>query len=191
MNQYSVKINRRDQALEVSGDKEWVEAKLQEFAAVYADLPADVEAERDPPGRARSAQKSRKGTSAKGEATKGVRRRPGRPQKDAAVAARLTSEVKQKIQEYRDARSTSFAKKAPNAVTIVAGALREELEMTEISEDDIYTVYSVMGWPAPNITKAMENAQARDRYLSGLTEGKRELTQAGETFARHGSVNEE
>lgn len=191
MNEYSAKINRRDHVLEVFGDREWVEAKLEEFAWVYADPPGDEKPKRD--GRARSTAKKsqRKRTGSKGEAAKPARRRSGRPQKDAALAAELTSQVKQQIQEYRDARSTAFGKKAPNAVAIIAGVLRDELEMTEVTEDHIYTVYSVMGWPAPNITKAMDNAYERDHYFGGLSDGKRELTQAGETFARHGSVNAE
>jgi hypothetical protein len=191
MTQYAVKINRREGALEVIGDKAWVDEKLLEFAAVYAEAPAD-EGEHARARRASATGKrpQRKRTNTEGETTKPPRRRNGRPQKNAELATKLTSQVKHKVQDYRDARSTAFEKKAPNAVAIIAGALRDELEMTEVSEDDIHTVYSVMGWPAPNITKAMENAYERDHYLGGLHKGNRELTQAGETFARHGSVNE-
>jgi hypothetical protein len=191
MTEYSIKINRRDGRLEVAGDKEWVDAKLQELADVYGDLPTVDNGDPGTASKRRPKARATKTSTTGNTATKQPRRRKSsRPQKNAELAGKLTSQVKRKLQEYRDARSTAFDKKAPNAVAIIAGALREELEITEVSEDDLYTVFSVMGWSAPNITKAVLNAYSRDHYFGGATGGKRELTQAGESFARHGSVDE-
>jgi hypothetical protein len=62
--------------------------------------------------------------------------------------------------------------------------------VTEIAEDDLYTAYSVMSWRAPNVRNALLNAYERDKFFGGATEGKRGLSQSGETFARHGALND-
>jgi len=194
MSEYSVKINRRDGALEVAGDKDWVDQKLRELAPVF-QAPIEVETGDDsrtgtpvaPTRRRQTASRSKQRGNGQGKQLR--RRKTARPQKNADLATKLTSPIKQKLQEYRDARSAAFNAKATHAAAIIAGFLRDELDVTEIGEDELYTVYSVMGWRAPNVRSALVNAYERDKFFGGATEGKRELTQSGETFARHGAVN--
>ena len=83
---------------------------------------------------------------------------------------------------YVDARRTAFDKKTTNAIAILAGFLRDEVNVSKVDEDDLYTIYSVMGWPAPDIGAALRNAYNRERFFGGLTDGKRELTHTGENF---------
>jgi hypothetical protein len=192
MSEYSVRINRRDGAVEVSGDKDWVDEKLRQLAPVYEAPVTDEGANRTTQPRKRTKRsKPKDGGPVETKEKQPRRRRSGRPQRSADLAAKLTSQVKQELQEHRDARSTAFDKKATNQAAIIAGFLRDELEMNEVGEDDLYTIYNIMGWSTPTVRSALMNAAERDKYFGGMTDGKRELTQKGENFARHGSVNAE
>lgn len=56
-----------------------------------------------------------------------------------------------------------------------------------IDEDDLYTVYSVMGWTgdAPsNYRSQINNARQRNGYFGRWAEGRVQLTHAGERFGR-------
>jgi hypothetical protein len=98
------------------------------------------------------------GKQAKETAKRARRRAAGRPQKDPDLEVKLTREVRQQLQEYRDARSAAFDDKVPNAVAIIAWFLRDQLDVDRVDEDDLYTAYAVMGWPIPNIGSALRNA---------------------------------
>ena len=188
---YSVKINRRDGAVEVSGDKDWVDAKLRELADVYAEPPSDDGGGNGGPSAPTKKQAGkRKATkSTKATGTKQPRRKAGRAQKNAELAGKLTRDAKQKLQGYVDARRAAFDKSATGQMAILAGFLRAEMNMDLVDADDLYTIYSVMGWPSPNILTALTNAYTRDKYFGGVTDGKRELTQNGENFAYHRSLD--
>jgi len=46
-----------------------------------------------------------------------------------------------------------------------------------------------MGWPVPgNPRAALANANQRDGYFTGFSNGKVQLTRAGQDFGRHDSI---
>jgi hypothetical protein len=76
---YSVKINRRDGAIEIAGDKEWVNEKLAQFADVFTmplpDSATDSDSDAAANERKKSFRSRRKTKATTNGETKPARRR--------------------------------------------------------------------------------------------------------------------
>ncbi|HEV7750833.1 MAG TPA: hypothetical protein VGO71_04790, partial [Baekduia sp.] len=169
---YTVKINRRDGVVEITGsDKDWIAEQLERLAVVYIEEVADA----DPPmvsevgAEPVNGDGTAGGDDATGTAPKpATRRKKGggyRGTRNAALVAELTADVQQKLATYQDARKSHW-KDATDQAAIVAKFLKDERQMDGVTPDDLYTVFDVMGWRGPNPKNALQNARYRNRYFT-------------------------
>jgi hypothetical protein len=190
--EYSIKINRRDGAVEITGgDKEWVDAKLKELAIVFRDVPAQPlrtletnTADRGQPavGGNEAPERARRGKRGLGRATT-------RAKKNPELEKLLTSDARRKLEAFVAARRVAFDDNLQAQSAILATFLMDELGQQSIDRHDLYTIYSLMGWQGPaNPGAALLNAQQRNGYFTGFSGGKTQLTHTGENFGRFGSV---
>lgn len=182
-NEYSIKINRQEGALEITGDKDWVSSKLEELKELYAEYtPAPVKVDGSTKtGKVPRPKKSKKQTK-KQLSSK-------RPQKNTELEAKLTKEVKGKLASFVEERQASYDRSQPSQAAIIARFLQKELRSEGVDQNDTYTVYTTMGWKMPrNLTSQLNNAMSRNKYFSGISKGKYVLSVAGENFADHDSV---
>lgn len=184
---YRVKINGETGEIDISGpDKEWVAAQ---FAVALAQ---SGESSGGGGGRSKRSTPRKTPRTADPDPSengggKRTRRRAssGRASRDAALEAKLTKPVQADLQKYRDERET-YWKPIGNQAAIIASFLEDNLDIEAVGPDQLYTVYSVMGWPTPsNFKKQLENAHYRNGYFGGFTDGAAALTHKGENFARH------
>jgi hypothetical protein len=196
--EYSIKINRRDGALEITGpEQSWVDAKLQELQTVYMDPLPDAEdgAESSTPsntGKRAQRRPTKKaappvgGSESAPKPKAATRRRSGRPKRNPDLEAVLTREAKEGLQEYIHERQAAWDKKQTNQAVIIATYLHDELDWTGVDENDLYTVYRALGLDGPtNFRSVLQNAYNRDKFFSGMEEGKYSLSLPGENFARN------
>lgn len=159
---YMVKINRRDGAIEVSGDKEWVEEKLVEFADVYNVPAQDVPAAESGPLRPRQRSRSRrKPKPMENGTTKAPRRRAGAPSRvkglDLAPKGKLSFDAfvveKQPGNQHdRNVSSVYY--------------LAEVAEIGPVTMDHVYTCYRDRGWAVPaDLRNSLQLTASRKGFL--------------------------
>jgi hypothetical protein len=201
---YSIKINKRDGALEIAGpSQEWVDAKLAELNGIYTTPlePGGEGAQDSRRGPAAPRPRSRRGEAPRdkgakaapeetGSAPRRARRSGGRPQRNAELEARLPRDLLEKFSTYIEARKAAWDKKQTNQMAIIATFLEDEIGWTGIDEHDAYTVYRALGIEGPtNYRSTLQNAYGRDRFFSGMDDGKYSLSMPGEKFGRSGSLD--
>jgi hypothetical protein len=186
---YSVKINRRDGVLEITGaDKDWISDQLRRLAIIYTE-PAPVNTSRGrgstSAGEASTDPQAAETHEAKGRAHK--RGGTTRGSRNVELEQKLTAEIKARLKAYVDERSNAW-KKQTAQVAIISTFLLDELSWGSVDGDDIYTVCVTMGWPAPgNPRSSLENARCRNGYFGGWSDGRLQLSHKGENFGRHDS----
>jgi hypothetical protein len=185
--EFVIRLNRREGSLEISGpDKEWINEKLKELSVVYeAEPPAKParKAEDESAADKKEQQKTPRARKAAGRSS-------GRSQKNPALEKQMVSETKKKLQAWADARNKAFDSGLPAQAAILGAFLMDELQMGSIDSDDLYTLYSIMGWSIPGNPRAqLSNAQIRNGYFTGFKDGKTQLSHTGETFGRNGALN--
>lgn len=201
---FSIKINRRDGALEISGpERDWVDAKLAELSDVYTGPLPDVsegdansDAKRSTtkhrPKRANK-PKTTENADGKGDAPanqKRARRSGGRPQRNPELEVKLTRDLLHKFNEFIEERRAAWDKKQTHQTAIIATFLEDEIGWPAIDEDDLYTVYRALSLDGPtNYRSTLQNAYGRDKFFTGITDGKYTLSISGEKFGRSGSVS--
>ncbi len=198
---YQVKINRRDGVLEITGpDKVWIAEQLDKLAVVYNDVPLADPAPgigASAPNGARSAgdanQKRPVKASAEGQDESPPRRSRGRGsgfrgRRNDELARRLTAEVRGSLQSFVDERRPNFSD-GPNQAAILAAFLQTDLDWDTVGANDLYTIYDVMGWPAPNPRNALDNGKTRKNYFTTVGRGRYQLSHTGERFGRHEAKN--
>jgi hypothetical protein len=105
----------------------------------------------------------------------------------ARLEAKLTREVRTALEAYVDERRPNLTQ-ATDQAAIMATFLEDNADVSGgVTVDELYTVYAVMGWPAPN---PLENARNRKGYFSGQRDGRYPLTHTGERFGRHDSASQ-
>lgn len=194
--EYSIKINRRDGALEITApDGPWVDAKLQELTSVYTDpLPADPPENGTPDSgpstkRAKRARAAASPPAPSDDATPPtptkVRRRNGRPSKNPELEPKLTRDVLTKLQTCIEERQVAWDKKQTHQAAIIATFLHDTIAWPGVDADDLYTVYRALGLDGPtNFRSLLQNATTRDKFFQGVTNGKFVLSLPGENFGR-------
>jgi hypothetical protein len=201
---FSIKINRHEGALEIAGpEQEWVDAKLAELSEVYTSPLTAVSEGDDNSGpkkapkrtRARSPARSTSSENTEGRTNAPAkpqrsRRSSGRPQRNPELEAKLTRQLLEKFAAYVAKRQAAWDKKQTHQTAIIATFLEDEINWTGIDEDDMYTVYRALSLEGPtNYRSTLQNAYGRDRFFTGINEGKYALSMAGEKFGRSGSLN--
>ena len=199
--QYSVKINRQEGAVEVVGpDRDWVDAKLTQLSPVYEAAPGDESSEQNSSTGAKNTG-VRKTTSRKpaARANPGDTKKPkarrgaggGRAERNAELQAVFTKNLRDKFDAYVADRRTAWDKNDPNQAAIIATFLLKELEWAAIDKNDLYTVYAAMGLPTPsNMDSQLNNAKQRYKYFGPAQDGKFPLSHGGERFGEHESRNQ-
>lgn len=196
--EFSIKINRRDGALEINGpEQEWVDRKLIELRDVYTgQLPSVSEAvtHSEPPvtqqtrrkGPARPTNMTKSGAAdVSAEKANRPRRSGGRPQRNPELESKLTREVVERFMNYVAERQQSWDKKQTHQAAIIATFLEEELGWPGVNEDDLYTIFRLSGLEGPtNYRSMLQNAYGRDKFFVGAEDGKYKLSVAGEKFGR-------
>lgn len=196
---YSVKINRRDGIVEITGpDKDWIAEQLERLAVVYGETPPD---EGHAGGSGAGAQEDETGTGGKStrakprtdddEATPRRRARGSggsRGKRNDELAGKLTPEVRSALDVFVEERRPNFTD-GPNQAAILAAFLQTELSWSTVAPDDLYTIYDMMGWPGPVPKSALDNAKTRKNYFTSAGRGKYQLSHTGERFGRHEAKN--
>jgi hypothetical protein len=144
---YSLKINRREGSIEVSGDKEWVEEKLAEFAGVLT-APLSVEPDdSDTASKQRRAARSRRKPKAKASA--GAAAKTARRRSSSATWVKgldLAPKGKQSFGEF-------VAEKNPKSQHDRSAAsvyyLTEIAEIAPVTSNHVYTCYRDQNWDMP------------------------------------------
>lgn len=182
---YSIKINREEGVVEISGpDKDWIAEQLDKLTVVFQETPAPQSEKRskratpkggedpEPDGASNGKQRRRRGGSSR------AKRVPELEQK-------LGSSVRNQLQKWRDERESHF-KSLSKQAAIIATFLLDVLKWEDVGPDELYTVYVMMGWPPPGTPKSqLENARARDQYFGPWESGKVKLSHTGERFGRN------
>lgn len=194
--EFSVRINRKDGIVEVDGsDKEWVAQQVKNLAVVYEEPPATLrepvpvplasKSEGPPVNAAADAPSPRRATTRRRGGSRGSTTRASRK---PALEAALTPELRGALQTFVEERSRAWAAKT-NQAPIIATFLMDNVGWDGwIDDNDLYTVYSVMGWPAPtNFRSQLNNGRSRNGYFGNWVEGRVQLAHAGEQYGRHGS----
>ena len=170
--------------MEITGPDEDGAEQLRFLEAVYAgeleDDPDGVDSSTVandkvsiPVGKASGARKRSKGGGFRGTRNDELATQLGRP------------DMQQKLVDYRDERSAHFSQ-APDQAAIIAKFLKDNCDVATVTPNDLYTVYDLLGWPAPNPANALSNAKSRKGYFRKESSGYA-LTHTGEQFALHGS----
>ena len=187
---YSVKVNRqrgssrsplRTRSGSPSSWTSWptssypVERTLRRLPCVSGNRPW---------GRtARRSSRRRRGPATTTRARGGGRK----PKVDEELRQQLTAEVRKKLEAFRAEREPNFESRQDQAA-IIATFLQDELGLNGIDPRQLYTVYSIMGWPALADTRSLiKDARRRSGYFSGGVDGRAPLSSKGENFGRHHS----
>lgn len=185
---YVVRVNASEGIVEVSGpDRDWVSERLSQLEPVYAGrAPKTADSSHSgSTGKSKSSNKSpakRKGKSKSGGS--------GRAHVVDAIKTSMTKEKRDSLKDFLAKREKAFNKNQQNQAAILATFLQDELDHDWNDHNDLYTLYSVMGIDAPgNPSAQLQNATERDKFFSGMTDGKRQLTHKGENFGRTGSLD--
>jgi hypothetical protein len=194
MNNYSIKINVREGLFEVSGENaDWVQKVEQETLGKFFEIAKDrinmvtVDASSQTTSDQLISEATQSYKQVK-SANKKVSK--GRSDRNPELEEKLTSEIQGKFNQYIEERKDAFESTLPAQAAIIAGFLKDELGWEGVDHNDLYTVYSLMGWHIPNnITAQLNNALTRNRFFRGITNGKYRLSNKGENFARLDSKN--
>jgi hypothetical protein len=191
---FSVRINRREGIVEIDGpDKDWITEQLDRLEVVYKEPPGAATTTTTASAPASDGVKTAT-KPASTEATTTRTRRSGRSSTSRAsrkpeLEQALTTDVKTALQEYIDERAAGWKSKTGQAA-IIATFLMDNVGWEGwIDQDDLYTVYSVMGiTDAPsNFRSQISNARQRNGHFGAWQDGRAQLTHGGERFGRHGS----
>jgi hypothetical protein len=184
--EYVVRVNRRDGVVEIEApDKEWVAEQLDRLAVVYEQHPGAITGA--PHTNAPPTAPPTNGAPGTPAAPRRTRSgRSGRAARNPELEAKLTPDVRAQLQAWRDERENHWSQQ-PNQAVIVATFLMDVVGTDgSVDEDDLYTVFSVMGWPGPsNYRSVISNARQRKGYFGALVDGRSQLTHSGEQFGRH------
>lgn len=188
---YSVKINRRDGIIEITGpDKDWIAEQLDKLAPVYTrELQGGDEPVAPPAATVQGAENQPSGEGAK-EPTRKSRARRSTPRAvgPSEVEKALTRDVLTKLHTYMGERDESKIKSQPDRAAVITTFVQDEMKIDSIGSADLLAVYRAMGWSPPkNPSGVIKNAIDRRGYFSGWRDGKVYLTPTGEHFGRHGS----
>lgn len=186
---YNVRLDRTAGTIEISGpDKAWISDQLDKLTKVLVEPATAQSAPKRQAARGKPAHKEEtppEGTSR--------RRRSGsgnRAKRNSEMEGRLTSTVKGQLQRWRDERQGHFTSLSKQAA-IIATFLLDTLKVEEVGPDEMYTIYTVMGWDVPGNPKVqLENARARDNYFGSWASGKVRLSHTGEQFGRNAAKSE-
>lgn len=186
---YRIKVNiGNDLLIEVSGnDKAWVESQFEKLKTANL-TPFTTPVKQGDSGGALSSSKlsTRPTAKRRGSST------TSRAQRNPELEDKLTVEMRNKLQAYKDSRSSNFKSSFVSQAVIIATFLYDELDWQSVDHDDLYTVYAAMGWKQPgNFRSTLNNARARNKYFSGMKDEKYILSHTGENYARHDSLDEE
>lgn len=180
---YSVKINRQEGSLEITGDKDWVSLKLNELKEIYAEHTPKSGKAKGSTG-AKIVTKSKRSKSSTKRKTSSTR-----AQKNTDLDAKLSKEIKEKLENFIKERRTNFDHSLPSQAAIIARFLQKELDWPGVDQHDMYTTYTAMGWRLPgNPAAQLNNALSRNHYFSGVKDGKYILSHNGENYADHDSL---
>lgn len=179
---YSVKLNRSEGSVEISGpDKEWLESKLAGLLSVL-DTPTSSSSS---PSRDKSTGPKSADASAAAKPKQSASRRGGSVATDGQFAERFTNEVAERLEAYMGERPA--AKAAQEQVAAITGFLFDELDIPDVGESELNTIYTKMGWPLPALSDALRNATERKQYFTRAARGRFQLTRTGLNYARHES----
>ncbi|HVH50794.1 MAG TPA: hypothetical protein VM690_01505 [Gaiellaceae bacterium] len=157
---YTIKINRRDGAIEASGDKEWVEEKLAQFADVFSEPLVDPPGKERVRGPARASGKraSKKDTNG---AKKPTRRRTGSPARVKGLD--LAPHGKQSFAEFV-AEKQPANKDDQNVASVYY--LTEIAEISPVTVDHVFTCYRERGWDLPvDLKNSLQVTASRKGFI--------------------------
>lgn len=183
---YTVKINRRDGVVEITGtDKEWIAEQIEALRVVYEQQPDEVtEAADSPPLDPDAAAEQQPAGDAETNGklgTKPRRARGGgfRGTRISDLANKLDAETRARLEKHMSEREAGI-KDAPDRAAVVAAFLEDTLKLDSESPNDLYTVADVMGWPTANPRNALDNGKTRKKYFTSAGRGRYRLTHTGQ-----------
>jgi hypothetical protein len=182
---FSVKINRRDGIVEITGsDKVWIAEQLDRLAVVFSSQPEDERMDEPDFEGDKPSDRERKTPKPPRKRRAAARATP--KSSNSEVAAKFTKDAAAKFQKYWDARNEEATKSQPDVAAVIATFILDELGIDAIEANDLIIVHRQMGWAPPgNPSGVIDNAIQRRGYFSGVRDGKTSLTPQGEHFGRH------
>ena len=192
---YSVKINRRDGLVEITGtDKDWIATQLDKLSVVYtADVAEPDDGDTGDTGEGQGATSTRRRRAPRRSSTStGARRGSSSSADDVkALKEKLTDAKQTELKKYIDAREAKgHFKSKQDQAAIIASYLEDKLGYTDgINGFELAAVYDVMGRSEPGNPRAViNNARDRNKYFQGWSGGRTKLSAAGRNFGRHESL---
>jgi len=185
---YTVKINRREGAVEITGaDKEWIAEQLDKLSVVFAvDSPAPLVGTEDEPAATSNGAKRAGAATGKGRKRGGAAKTKGKIESE--VPDKLTADMQQALAAFQKERGDHWDS-AQNQAAIIAYFLTEKLGFDGISADDLAAVYPIMGWRAPvNPRAVINNARDRKGYFQSWKDGRSSLSVTGRNFVLHDAL---
>ncbi len=184
---YSVRIDRSQGLVEISGpDKAWISEQLATVLPILTNEKSSSkrrQEDRQEDAQEPSAEKTRKsGARSRRSSSSSGKVNPN-------LSELLSDDVKTKLHSYLEERSKE-AKDAQSQAAVIATFLLDELKWTEVTADDLFTVYSEMGLKIPVTRAALNNAHSRKGYFSAPNDGNYRVSHKGQNFARHDSKNQ-
>lgn len=183
---YSVRINRRDGIVEITGaDKDWIAEQMEKLSVVYTDPPHEPAQAAPALAKQDEAEtRSRRSTRPRKSAATGTQ-----DKSQSAIHEKLTADAQKRLEEFMAERKARVTSKQDQAA-VIAFFLEEELAFEEgIDQHELAAVYDIMGWRAPvNPRAVINNARSRNNYFRGWVSGRTKLSVTGRNFVRHDAV---
>lgn len=177
---YTVKINRRDGAIEVSGDREWVDEKLAELADVYSASAIETPNRDQKPNRQPPRQR-RKSKTTGDDVEKTPRRRSGSPSRVKGLD--LAPKGKKSFEAF-------VAEKQPrtqddkNAVSVYY--LSEIAQITPVTMEHVYTCYRDRAWAVPtDVANSLQVTASRKGFIDTTDMDDIRLEPRGTNYVEH------
>jgi hypothetical protein len=167
---FSIKFNSDAVSFEVQGpDAAWVDQKVSLLRDLLKELPHKQQAATAPNKSAQAAKPTKKRTSKE-------------PQTSPDLIDKWSDSTAVKLTSYVEARKEAF-KGTTKEAAIVGTFLKDELNINEITPDDIGFIYRKLGWKTINHAAQLGNAATRDKFFD-KNDGAYTLTHQGMVFGR-------
>jgi hypothetical protein len=186
---YSVKINRSEGIVEITGsDKDWIAEQIEKLAVVFSSPTGSDGPESSGKSVTGASAAGRQGPARKPRSRGGTKRRGGASSR-SREKLELAAPVQKKLEEFKDEREAHFTSRQDQAA-IIAYFLEEEAGLADgITQNDLADVYEIMGWRAPvNPRAVINNARDRHGYFRGWVGGRTKLSVGGRNFVLHDAV---
>lgn len=176
-NNYKAKITTARGTFEFEGSQEFVEKQIDKVVDIEKSMPAPAPEPENP--RARQTNKTKAKAGGNNGSTK----------KSASEQPKMLPNLvpKEQITSLREFYESKGPDSHMEIFAVLAYWLKDALSTTEVSIDEMWTLYKVLQIRAPKILiQVFRDAKSKKAYFDASgSNGKYYLTSFGETFVEH------